>query len=75
MPDKQITKDTLLNMIEQDLFNRILHNVHCGNCGITTITGYEDAIFLNERGNTILRGKCITCDASVTRYLETGDSN
>jgi len=71
--EQKITKEELLTLVPAEKLELIEHNVHCGKCGMTTIVGYEDAIFKNDLGDTILRGKCAKCGGVVGRYLETGE--
>lgn len=57
------------NKIPKEFMEKILANVYCGNCGVTTIqTGYT----IQERyhGDIILNGKCKKCGGVVSRVVE-----
>lgn len=53
-----------LNKATQD---RILSNVFCGDCLVTTITKYQ---ILPDKAGILLVGKCIQCGNKVARLVE-----
>ena len=56
------------NEFPKDLQIRILNNVFCGNCIITTIVEYD--IVLSAEGIVLLKGKCKKCGDAVARVVE-----
>ena len=73
----KISRKKLVEMLgSEDVLGLCVRTSYCGNddCGGTTeIVDYEDNIFINDLGDSILRGKCKKCGAEVARYIETGD--
>jgi hypothetical protein len=57
------------NSIPEDIRKRLLQNVYCGNCGVTTIApGYT--ITQQKRLGILLNGKCAKCGQDVCRVIE-----
>jgi hypothetical protein len=57
------------NSIPEDIRKKLLQNVYCGSCGVTTITlGYT----ITEKKNLgiLLNGKCMKCGHEVCRTIE-----
>lgn len=57
------------NRIPEEMRKRLLQNVYCGNCGVTTIApGYT---ITKEKGlGILLNGKCLKCGHDVCRVIE-----
>jgi len=57
------------NSIPEDIRKKLLQNVYCGICGVTTIApGYTMSY---EKGVGILiNGKCVKCGHDVCRVIE-----
>jgi len=56
------------NEFPKDLQNRILDNVFCRKCIVTTIVDYD--IMLSSEGYILLKGKCKKCDGDVARVVD-----
>jgi hypothetical protein len=56
------------NELPKDLQIRILDNVFCGNCIVTTIVEYD--IVLSAEGFVLLKGKCKKCGDNVARVVD-----
>lgn len=53
--------------IPVDMQQRLLTNVFCSNCGVTTIVDYT---MNDDELGIVLRGKCKSCANSVARVIE-----
>jgi hypothetical protein len=53
--------------LPQDLKNKLLENVFCSNCGVTTIVEYT---LHNDKFGVLLKGKCKKCGMDVARLVE-----
>lgn len=75
--ERKITRDALVEMMgSEDALALCVRTAFCGRkgCGTATeIADYEENIFINDLGDTILRVKCIRCGQLVNRYIETGE--
>jgi len=56
------------NELPKDLQIRILDNVFCINCIVTTIVEYD--IVLSAEGFVLLKGKCEKCGDAVARLVD-----
>ena len=55
------------NSIPKDLQKKILENVYCRNCHVTTITDFS---IIEDKYGIILKGKCAKCGHEVARVIE-----
>jgi len=55
------------NKIPKDIQEKLLDNVFCGKCGITTIIDYS---MTNDQYGILLQGKCKKCGGVVARLIE-----
>ena len=55
------------NKVPKNMQNRLLQNVFCSTCGVTTIIDYS---ITEERSGIILKGKCKKCNKPVARLIE-----
>lgn len=55
------------NQIPIEMQNKLIDNVFCGKCGVTTITDYA---MTNDKYGVLLEGKCKKCDGPVARLIE-----
>ena len=57
------------NSIQEDIRKKLLQNVYCGSCGVTTIApGYT---ITYKKGLGIqLNGTCVKCGRDVCRVIE-----
>lgn len=55
------------NKIPKDIQKRILSNVFCPKCGVTTIVQYT---FSNDKLGLLLKGACKKCGNEVRRFVE-----
>ena len=69
----KITKRDLIKKIGQENLARIERNIFCGQCGVTTMAGYEDTTKEFSNGDMVLHGSCKTCGGNVARVIETGE--
>ena len=53
--------------IPADIQQRLLHNVFCSKCGVTTIVDYS---IQNDQFGLVLQGRCKQCGGSVARFVE-----
>ena len=52
----------------KDFQKRIIDNVFCGECFVTTIVDYD--ITLTDDGFVLLKGKCKKCGENVARVVD-----
>jgi hypothetical protein len=57
--------------IPKEVRVKLLNNVYCTQCKDTT--GIAEINGVVDRGDLVLRGKCIRCAASVARVIETSE--
>jgi len=50
-----------------DVQQKIIRNVFCSKCGVTTIVDYS---LHNDRFGAVLKGKCKQCGGLVARFIE-----
>lgn len=55
------------NSISEDIQEKVLNNVFCSNCFITTIERYKGKM---ENGDLVLMGICSKCGKDVGRVIE-----
>ncbi|MCF8012330.1 MAG: hypothetical protein K9L17_13570 [Clostridiales bacterium] len=55
--------------IPKDIQKRIVNNVFCSTCGVTTIVNYT---LYDDRFGVLLQGKCEKCGKDVARLVEDG---
>lgn len=55
------------NAIPPDMRARIVDNVFCSVCGLTTISDYSVTM---DRYGILLTGECAKCGQPVARFLE-----
>ncbi|RJQ25135.1 hypothetical protein C4565_08920 [Candidatus Parcubacteria bacterium] len=55
------------NQIPKEMQNKLIDNVFCGKCGVTTITDYT---MTNDKYGVLLEGKCKKCGGPVARLIE-----
>ena len=55
------------NGIPKDIQNRLVGNVYCRECGVTTIIDY---VIQNSDYGIILKGMCAHCGLNVARVIE-----
>lgn len=55
--------------IPKNIQERILNNVYCATCGVTTIVEYS---MNNDEFGVLLKGKCKRCGKNVARLVEDG---
>lgn len=55
--------------IPPDAQRRLLSNVYCSKCGITTIVDYS---MHNRQYGIFLKGRCKKCGGRVTRSIDAG---
>ncbi|QNO13512.1 hypothetical protein HYG86_01380 [Alkalicella caledoniensis] len=55
------------NIIPKSIQGRLLSNVFCVKCGVTTIVDYS---IQNHKLGILLSGKCKKCGHSVARLIE-----
>ena len=55
------------NRIPDEFQQKIIDNVFCRNCKITTIVDYE---ITNDEFGILLKGKCYKCGNNVARFVE-----
>ncbi|MBB6449966.1 hypothetical protein HNR44_001944 [Geomicrobium halophilum] len=53
--------------LPKDIRERLLRNVFCSSCGVTTIKGYT---LHDDTQGVLLKGKCKTCGEDVARLVE-----
>ncbi|AFM41135.1 hypothetical protein Desaci_2172 [Desulfosporosinus acidiphilus SJ4] len=53
--------------IPPNIQQRLLNNVFCSKCGVTTIVEYT---LLNDKFGILLKGKCKKCGFDVARLVE-----
>ena len=53
--------------IPEDLQQRLIDNVFCLNCGVTTIVDYS---ITADKFGILLKGKCKICGNEVARLIE-----
>jgi hypothetical protein len=53
--------------LPKDLKHKLLENVFCSNCGVTTIVEYT---MHNDKFGVLLKGKCKKCGMEVARLVE-----
>jgi uncharacterized protein YdhG (YjbR/CyaY superfamily) len=53
--------------ITPDFQQRLIDNVFCSKCGVTTIVNYG---IHNDRFGLVLKGSCKKCGGSVARFVE-----
>lgn len=53
--------------IPKNIQKRILSNVFCGKCGVTTIVEYT---INDDKLGILLKGKCRKCGNEVRRFIE-----
>lgn len=57
------------NGIPEDIRKKLLQNVYCRSCGVTTIA--PDYTITQKKGLGIfLNGKCVKCGQNVCRVIE-----
>jgi hypothetical protein len=54
-------------VIPSDSRKKLLCNVYCRRCGMTTITNFSGAVM---SGDLLLVGKCAECHGDVARLIE-----
>lgn len=55
------------NRIPKHIRDRLIDNVFCSTCGVTTIVEYS---MYNDKCGILLKGKCKKCCGSVARLIE-----
>jgi hypothetical protein len=53
--------------IPSDSRKKLLSNVYCSKCGMTTITNFSGVV---RSGDLLLVGKCAECHGDVARLIE-----
>jgi ribosomal protein S27AE len=53
--------------IPEEYRKRIIDNVFCGKCGVTTIVDYS---ITSDKYGILLKGKCKKCGHEVARLVE-----
>ncbi|AHF06212.1 hypothetical protein [Desulfitobacterium metallireducens] len=53
--------------LSQDLKHRLLGNVFCSSCGVTTIVDYT---LHDDKSGILIKGKCNKCGMDVARLVE-----
>ena len=53
--------------IPKEMQKRIIENVYCGNCKVTTITNYS---ITEDEFGIVLKGECKKCGKEVSRVIE-----
>ncbi len=53
--------------IPKNIQKRLLSNVFCGKCGVTTIVEYT---IHDDKLGILLKGKCRKCGNEVRRFIE-----
>ena len=53
--------------IQPDIQQKIINNVFCSRCGVTTIVDYS---ITADKYGILLKGKCKTCGKDVARLIE-----
>ena len=53
--------------IPVDMQQRLLNNVFCSKCGVTTIVDYG---IQDDQSGLVLQGHCKKCGESVARFVE-----
>lgn len=53
--------------LSHDLKNKLLGNVFCSSCGVTTIVEYT---LHDEKFGILIKGKCKKCGMDVARLVE-----
>ena len=68
MPNKSdLTALQKWDQIPKDIQKRILDNVFCSNCFVTTIVDYT---MTDEKHGIVIEGKCKKCGKTVCRVVE-----
>lgn len=67
MPKTHLKAQEAWDKITTDIQQKLLDNVFCVNCGVTTIVDYT--LKLPKHGLT-LEGKCKKCSGDVARVIE-----
>ena len=62
-----ITAAQKWNKIQKYQQERLIDNVFCSACGVTTIVEYS---MHNDKYGILLKGKCKKCGAPVARLIE-----
>ena len=71
LPNKEkVSAETKWNTISKSNQQKLLANVLCGKCAITTIVDYS---IENSQNDIVLRGKCAKCGGNVARVVEFDD--
>ena len=55
------------SIIPEDFQQRLINNVLCGKCGVTTIVDYS---ITSDKYGILLKGKCKICGKDVARLIE-----
>ena len=55
------------NKISKDMQRKILDNVFCSNCYVTTIVDYTMS---DEKHGIVIRGKCKKCGKDIARVVD-----
>ena len=55
------------NKIPKNIQERLVNNVFCSDCGVTTIVEYS---MYNDKLGVLLKGKCKKCGREVARLIE-----
>jgi hypothetical protein len=55
------------NKIPKDMQRKILDNVFCSNCYVTTIVDYTMS---DEKHRIVIRGKCKKCGKDIARVVD-----
>jgi len=53
--------------IPKDIQRKILDNVFCSNCFVTTIVDYT---MIDEKHGIVIKGKCKKCGKDIARVVE-----
>lgn len=56
-------------MIPDDFRQKLLHNVFCSNCGVTSLASDYNITYEKNVG-ILLKGKCAKCRNDVCRVIE-----
>jgi len=56
------------NELPKNIQNKILDNVFCGECLVTTIVDYD--MTLTDDGFVLLKGKCKKCGGNIVRVVD-----
>ncbi len=73
--ETELSREQLVIIIGEDWmkFQNLLNYCLCPTCKKSVaIVDYK--IFLNKMNDIVLKGKCVECNTSINRYIETGEN-